>query len=203
MSHLKFSGYCLIVGGLLLFIGNAIFSPMMPTDGTTADLMGSSAFVWRLGTNALTVFLLMIGTTGIFKYQSTNSGVFGAIALSLAFAGSAFMFAHEWGQTFYMHTFAALSPEALNAVDGSNPTMFLIEIGLSLGFFSLGWILFCISILTANVLPRLGPILVLSGFVAIPILSAAISDPIWGGILGSILLSSGLVHMGLTIARKA
>ena len=201
MTHLKFSGFCLILGGLLLFVGNAIFSPMMPTDGTTADLMGSSAFVWRLGTNALTVFLLMIGTTGIFKYQAEKPGVFGAIAFGLAFAGSAFMFAHEWGQTFYMHTFAALSPDALNAVDGTNPSMFLIEVALSLGFFSLGWILFSISILTAKVLPRIGPILVLSGFVAIPMLSAAISDPIWGGILGSILLSSGLVHMGLTIRK--
>ena len=202
MTHLKFSGYCLVLGGLLLFLGNAIFSPMLPIDGEASDIMGSTAFVWRLGINALTVFLLMIGSTGIYKNQVNETGMFGALAFALAFAGSAFMFAHEWGQVFYMHTFAALSPEALNAVDGSNPSLFLIEIGLSLGGFALGWILFSISTWMAGAIPRIGPILVLSGFVAIPIISAVLSDPVWGGILGSIPLGGGLTHMGLTLVKK-
>lgn len=203
MNHLRLSGYSLILGGLLLFLGNAIFSPMLPIDGEASDIMGSTAFVWRLGTNALTVFLLMIGTTGIYKNQVEQTGAFGALAFALAFTGSAFMFAHEWGQVFYMHTFAALSPDALNALDGSNPKMFLIEIGFALGGFAIGWILFSISTLMAAAIPRLGPTLVLSGFIAIPILSAVLSSPIWGGILGSILLGGGLAHMGSALVKKA
>ena len=201
MTQLKFSGYCLILGGVLLFLGNAIFSPMLPVDGETSDIMASTAFARRLGTNALTVFLLMIGTTGIFKYQSHQSGVFGAIAFAMAFAGSAFMFAHEWGQVFYMHSFAITEPQALNAMDAANPVPLLIEVGLALGFFAIGWILFCVSILTAKVLPKTGPILVLSGFAAIPVFSAILSDPIWGGVGGSVILGAGLAHMGRTISR--
>ena len=199
MTHFKLAGYCMLLGGALLILGNALFSPLLPLEGAASDAVGSNAFVWRLGTNAATVFLLMIGTTGVYRYQAEQSGAFGAAAFGIVFCGCAFMFAHEWGQVFFMHSLAAANPEAFNALDGSSPTMFLIELGLSLGGFTLGWIIFSISVLTAKALPRRGPILVLSGFVAIPILSAVLSSPVWGGILGSIPLGGGLMLMGMPL----
>lgn len=203
MTIAKVSGYGLLLGGFLLFLGNAVFTPLLPVGGQASETVGSTVFAWRLGTNALTVFLLMVGSTGVYRHQADKAGIFGALAFVLAFLGSAFMFAHEWGQVFYMHTLAAANPEAFDALDGSTPAMFLVEIGLSLGVFSIGWILFAISTLMARVLPRLGPALVLAGFVAIPILSALLSSPVWGGILGSILLGGGLMHTGFWIVRKA
>ena len=202
MNHLKISGYCMLLGGALLFLGNLVFSPLVPFEGSAADAAGSSSFVWRLGANALTVFLLIVGSTGVYKYQAKSAGMFGALAFALVFAGSVFMFAHEWGQIFFIHPVAAAYPETFNALDGSNPTFFLVEIGFSLGGFSLGWIVFSVSALMAKALPRLGPLLVLAGFLAIPLLSAGLASPVWGGILGSLVLGSGLMLMGSPLLKE-
>lgn len=191
----------MLFGGALMILGNAVFSPMVPFEGTAAEAAGSMAFVWRLATNAMAVFLLMIGSTGIYKLQAKQGGMFGDAAFAIVFSGSAFMFAHEWGQVFFIHTMAAANPEEFNALDGSSPAMFLIELGFSLGGFALGWILFSISALMANTLPRRGPILVLSGFVAVPGFSAVLSSPIWGGIFGSLFLGGGLMLMGWPLLK--
>lgn len=201
MTPLKVTGYCMIVGGCLLFLGNAIFSPMLPIEEQASTIVGSAAFVWRLAINALTVFLLMTGSIGLYSCHRGKRGLFHALAFGTAFVGSACMFAHEWGQAFYMHAMAVANPVAFDALDGASPTPLLIELGLALGGFSLGWIAFSIAMLRAKVLPRRGPVLVLSGFVAVPVLSAALASPIWGGVFGSVILGGGMALLGIDLLK--
>ena len=72
---------------------------------------------------------------------------------------------------------------------------FDIEALIVITIFTLGWISFAASMLVARVFRRLGPALIVTGFFAIPLLSAATS-PIWGGALGNAVLGSGFILLG-------
>ena len=52
-----------------------------------------------------------------------------------------------------------------------------------------------IAVAAGGVYARRGPILVIAGFFAIPILSAALPD-VWGPILGNAVLGSGWIVLG-------
>jgi len=203
MNHQTFSGFSTAGGGVLVIIVNAVFTPLLPTDLPFPEMMASSAFVWRLSLAALSVFLLMVGSFGLFKYQSGATGKFGTIAFGLAFLGSAFVFAHEWGQIFYIHNMAVLAPEGLVTMgEAEGLTMSGIEAIIGLGTFVLGWIAFAISMLVAKVFPRLGPALVIAGFFAIPLFSTVFSDNL-GGALGNAVLGSGFIILGRELIKNA
>ena len=64
MKHSFWSGIAIVSGGALMILVNVVFSPLLPTDLSSPEMMASSAFLWRLSLAALTVFLLMVGSPG-------------------------------------------------------------------------------------------------------------------------------------------
>ena len=197
------SGLALMSGGALLIIVNAVFTPMLDTTIPFPEMMASKVFLWRLSFAALAVFLLMVSCPGIHKHQVEHSGLSGKITFGLAFLGCAFVFAHEWGQVFFIHSIALAAPDALLAIeDTPGINAYDLEVIIGLATFTLGWISFAISMLLANVFARPGPLLVIAGFFAIPLLSAVFS-PVWGGVLGNAVLGSGFILLGreLTATR--
>ena len=202
MNHLRFSGWCMIVGGAGLFLSNALFNPFMPS-GTSPEVMGSLPFLGRLSFAAVTVFCLMVGATGVHKYQSHQTKWFGAATFGLTFVGSALVFAHEWNQVFVMHTMALAAPDAMLAVDaipGFN--LFAIEGVTAVIAFSLGWILFSMSMLVARVFPWTGPAVVLIGYIGNPLLQV-VMNPLFGGIIGTGVIGLGYAMLGLTLVKNS
>jgi len=202
MKSFSLSGLAIVIGGALLIIVNAVFTPMLDTSVPFPEMMASDAYLWRLSLAAVSVFLLMVGSPGIHAHQSSQSGLFGKISFSLTFLGCAFLFAHEWGQVFYVHSIALAAPDALQAMeDAPGMNAFDLEAMIALVTFTLGWILFSVSMLLAKVFARIGPVLVVAGFFAIPLLSALIS-PVWGGALGNAVLGSGFILLGRELMKK-
>ena len=199
---MKLSGIAIAGGGVLLIFVNAVLTPMLPLNVPFTEIMASDAFVWRLSIASLTVFLFMVGSPGLHTYQASASGLFGKVAFILTFLGCAFLFAHEWGQVFFVHSIAVAAPDALQAMeDAEGLNLYDLEAMLALSFFALGWLAFAVSMLVAKVFSRLGPALVIAGFFAVPILTAATSV-IVGGALGNAVLGAGFILLGRDLIRN-
>lgn len=202
MNSFRLSGLAVAIGGLSLIIVNVVFTPMLATDVPFPEMMASKTYLWRLSLAAMTVFLLMIGSAGLHSYQGSRSGVFGKIAFAITFLGCAFLFAHEWAQVFFVHSIAVAAPDALQAMeDAEGINAFDIEAIIAIIAFTLGWISFAASMLVAGVFARLGPALIIAGFFAIPLISAATS-PTWGGALGNAILGSGFFLLGRELFKS-
>jgi hypothetical protein len=202
MYSFKLSGIAVAAGGVSLIIVNAIFTPMLALDVPFTEMMASKTYLWRLSLAALTVFLFMIGSPGIYAYQTGRSGLFGKIAFGLTFLGCALLFAHEWAQVFFMHSMAVVAPDALQAMeDAEGMSIFDLEGLIVVVTFTLGWIAFAASMLVANVFARLGPALVIAGFFAIPLLTAVTSLKL-GGALGNAVLGTGFILLGRELIKN-
>ena len=196
MNAYRLSGIAILTGGVTLIFVNAVLTPMLATDVPFPEMMASNTYLWRLSLAAVTVFLFMIGSPGLHAYQGGRSGLFGKVAFSLTFLGCAFLFAHEWAQVFFVHSIAVAAPDALQAMeDAEGMNAFDIEALIAIVTFTIGWISFAASMLASKVFARLGPVLIVAGFFAIPLLSAATS-PIWGGALGNAVLGVGFILLG-------
>lgn len=203
MESKRLSGLAIVLGGALLIVVNAVFTPMLDTTVPFPQMMASDVFLWRLSLASLTMFLLMVGTPGVYAAQSGGTGLFGKLAFGLVFVGCAVLFAHEWGQVFFIHSMALAAPDALQAMeDAPGMNAYDLEAIIALVTFTLGWILFAVSMLLARVYKPTGPILIIAGFFAIPLLSALIS-PIWGGVLGNAVLGSGFILLGRELLNKS
>ncbi len=202
MNSFRLSGIAIAAGGVSLSIVNAVFTPMLALDAPFTEMMASKAYLWRLSLAALTAFLLMIGSPGLYSYQTDRSGLFGKIAFGLTFLGCAVIFAHEWAQVFFMHNMAVVAPDALQAMeDVEGMSIFDIEGLIVLITFTVGWIAFAASMLVAKVFARLGPALILAGFFAIPLITAVTSIK-WGGALGNAVLGSGFILLGRELFKS-
>ncbi len=202
MNSFSLSGAAIAAGGVCLIVVNTVFTPMLDLDVPFAEMMASKAYLWRLSLAALTVFLLMIGSPGLHAYQSSRSGSFGRVAFGLTFLGCALLFAHEWAQVFFMHGMAVVAPDALQAMEDAEGTSMLDLEGLIvIVTFTLGWIAFAASMLVARVFARPGPVLVIAGFFAIPLLTAVTSLKL-GGALGNAVLGSGFVLLGRELLKN-
>jgi len=203
MMSLKLSGIATAAGGASLIFVNAVLTPMLPQDVPFTEMMASNAYVWRLSAASMTVFLFLIGSPGLHAYQAGHSRVFGRVAFGLAFLGCALLFAHEWGQVFFVHSMAVAAPEGLQAMeDAIGLNLYDLEAMIVILAFTLGWIAFAASMLVARVFSRLGPALVIAGFFAIPLLTVATSSPILGGALGNAVLGAGFILLGRELVNN-
>lgn len=130
-----------------------------------------------------------------------EQGWFAGIAFKGAFLGSVFLLAHEWTQVFYVHDVAGIAPDALAALEGRDG-MGVSDIGtlISLFFFTFGWLAFAAAMLRSGGFNKFGPILIIVGFFAMPMLSAALPQ-MWGLIVGNAILSAGWLSVGRDLFR--
>lgn len=190
---MKWFGAALAVGGALNILVNTVLTPMIGLDGDFVEVASSSLFFWRQGMSCDAAFFLMLGAIGIYRHQSGRAGRMGDIPFGLTFLGCVALFAHEWGQVFYVHPLARASAEGLRALeDAGDMTLYDIGALSALATFTLGWMLFAVSMLRAGVLGRAGPILLLAGFVTVPVMGGAVSE-VWGLVVGNVVLGLGWI----------
>ena len=205
MEHLAWSGIALAAGGTITLLVNAGLTPFLQTDAPHPETVASSVFLWRQSLSALAAVLLLAGSIGLYLRHADQTGRFGAIAFMSAFVGSALLLANEWCQIFFVRGLALKAPDVLEELDAAKgPSLFDIGAMIALTTFTLGWIMFSVSMLLGGVYARRGPILVIAGFFAIPILSAALPG-VWGPILGNTVLGSGWIVLGyeLLVGEKS
>ena len=218
MTQTKLAGTGLLVAGVLVIASHLMFgAASVPTEGPLSGVLTHFAnaainqslsieaatyaptYIYMLGANALIAFLMMVGVTGIPNYDPFQSGAFKTAAFALAFSGSAFFFAHAWGHAFFMHAMADAGPQSFDAMSAADTPLLLIETLIAFGLFALGWILFCFAIIGSRALSPIGPILVIAGLLAAPLLSSVSGLPVSGGLVSSGCVGLGLVLMGLQV----
>ncbi len=193
---LPVSSVSMILAAILLIVINIVLTPFFDTSMYYSETATTALFVLRQSLSALTALLLSIGIIGLYLRGSDSGGFFGLATFLLAFSGSVFLFAHEWNQIFFVSELASVSPEILSEIN--NSTKSDIAALLSLVTFSLGYILFCIWLIRSKVYSRIAPILVISGFFAIPLFSLLFGETI-GAILGNLILGLGFLLIGMEL----
>jgi hypothetical protein len=202
MRNVSKSGIALIFGGLLVLIVNAVITPFLPSGDSFAATAASPVFLLRQILSAFAAFSLLAGSVGLFLHRSDRFGRVGMCTFGLAFLGSALLLAHEWGQIFIVHDLALHEPKALEALeDVAGATFSDIGAMIAVVTFAVGWIAFSVSILIFGAYVRLGPVLLLIGFFATPMLAAAL-PPMLGLGLGNAILASGWFFLGHELYRS-
>jgi hypothetical protein len=202
LKHLPGCGIAVVAGGALTLLINAGLSPFIEAGAPFSETAASSVFFWRQVLSALVAALLLIGSVGLHLRQAGRAGRYGMISFIMAFLGSAILLAQEWNQVFFVHELARRAPDmfwTMESAEGAN----LFDIGamIALAMFTLGWIAFSISMLRAGVYSKRGPILVIAGFFAVPILAAALPD-VLGMIIGNAVLGCGWILLGFELHKN-
>ncbi|MCF7559487.1 hypothetical protein L3X39_02470 [Sabulilitoribacter multivorans] len=200
----RYSGVSLILGGLFFAIPNTVILPFVDFEAPFSELLTSTPFFYRMIFAALTVAFLLFGSIGVYLNHSHIERVrkFRQTTFILAFFGSAFMFANEWHQIFVLPEIAILSPDMVDKLGSSVQTgSYAIGAMIALATFSFGWILFSISLLVSKKLKRIGPALVIVGFLIIPLISG-IFTPVIGGIVGGVILGIGFSLIGIELLKS-
>ncbi len=182
---IRWGGLATMLGGALLTIAN-LMGPFIVDFDNLSGSTATSAYAFHHGLLMLATLLLLAGIPGLHARQSEAAGRLGWAGFLVAFVGTALLMAHFWGQTFIAPVLAATAPELID-----QPTPLLMaEIMLSFLLFTLGWVLFGVSMLRARVYPRAAAGLLIVGSLI----------PMIGRIAGSALvLGVALIWLGYAL----
>ncbi|WAT18148.1 hypothetical protein OZN62_00795 [Aurantiacibacter sp. MUD11] len=193
----------LTAAGALGVVTHLVFSPQLDPGTSFGVFAASEAFFWRLSLAIGVTFLLLCGLAAQFRSLFDRMGRWGKATLMLAFAGTAVTFAHEWGQIFFLREVALVAPQALDTLeDQAGFNLFDLESAIAASLFMLGWVAFVIALWRSRVVARRGPLLVLAGFVLIPVLTLALPG-LWGAALGNAVLCAGWMVLGYDLTGVA
>lgn len=195
-------GVALALAGVTTFAINAGLTPWLRAEAPFAESAASTIFLWRQGLSAVVAVLLLFGAIGVHLRQAGRSGRFGGFAFLAATVGSALLLAQEWNQVFFVRDLALRAPDLLNELD-EQEGLSLSDLGSLLSFaaFSLGWIALAASALRSGAISRRGPVLVIAGFFATPMLGAALPG-VLGVVVGNGVLGSGWFLMGRDLRAR-
>jgi len=105
----------------------------------------------------LSTALVLLGLVGLYTSQSRAVGILGLVGFLVAFLGTVMLVGGLWFELFVTPNLAAQAPVLVEADLGS--------LGFTLTFFlgAVGWVLFGVATLRANVYPRWAAVLLIVG----------------------------------------
>jgi len=105
----------------------------------------------------LSTALVLLGLVGLYTSQSRAVGNLGLVGFLVAFLGTVMLVGGLWFELFVTPNLAAQAPVLVEADLGS--------LGFTLTFFlgAVGWVLFGVATLRANVYPRWAAVLLIVG----------------------------------------
>lgn len=205
---IRWSGLAALVGGALLVIAEVaefvFFSgqPASVAAGTGAWIIVQPLYL------AVTV-LISLGLVGLYAHQAEQAGSLGLIAFLVAFIGTVLVSGLQWSAAFIVPWLARAAPEvAQELLDTEAPGVAAAGYILSFALLALGWLLFGLASLRAEVLPRGAAILLMVGAVLlflILLLEAPGSGVVFGAALAWVgyALWSGTGEPALTTEAVA
>jgi hypothetical protein len=154
-------------------------------------------------------FLLLLTLIALYSRQASRAGRFGLVAFVVAFTGTAFFFATIWGFFILAPGLATAAPQVLDSTvafmgsTGTQPSILPGLVGLLLPFalITVGWLLFVLASLRANVFPRLAFVLIVIGLPVRFLGLSLVADMLFGA--GLVWLGSALWSNNATAARSA
>ncbi len=182
---IRWGGPATMLGGALLTIAN-LMSPFIVDFDNLSGSTATGAYAFHHGLLMLATLLLLGGIPGLHARQSEIAGRLGWAGFLVSLVGTAMLMAHFWGQTFIAPAVAATAP---SLIDRPTPLL-MAEIMLSFLPFTLGWVLFGVSMLRAGAYPRAAAALLIVGSLI----------PMIGRIAGSaLILGLALTWLGYAL----
>jgi hypothetical protein len=191
---IRLSGLAAVAAGVLLLIGDLLAFATEPENLSEWATAPSYVFVWLLF--LLGAVLLLVGLVGLYVRQSEAAGVLGFVGFLIAFLGTALALGTVWAQLFVAPSLATEAPGVLD----NEPTGMLAA-GFMITFmivFPLGWLLFGIATLRAQVYPRAPAIVLIAGSVI-----TFLPLPLTGLVLDVAVAWLGLTLMSGQVAAQA
>jgi hypothetical protein len=186
-------GMALMVGGLLLILLNAVFTPMMPVEDGEEVMRTSWPYLVRLSLAIVSAMALVLGVVGVRLAMGEKAGVFDKVAFWVAFLGNCLLIGLEWSNVFVLRPVAQVAPEVLESLDAA--PLLGIGFGTGAGLFGLGWILLSISVWRRRLGTRWAPALIVGGLVVAGVLGATPLGAT-GMIIGSVVMGAGMAWLG-------
>jgi hypothetical protein len=158
---ISLSGLAAVAAGVLLTIGDLLIFATETENLSEWARTTPYVFAWLL--YLLGGVLLLTGLVGLYVRQSEAAGILGFVGFLVAFSGTVLALGAVWGQLFVAPFLAVQAPGALD----TEPTGTL-AVGFTLTLliiFPLGWLLFGVATLRAQVYPRAAAILLIIGAV--------------------------------------
>jgi hypothetical protein len=159
---LRLAGLVSVAAGVLLVVTQLLFSlSLVVVDGGDPVRHARSPLI---GVNALltllAVSLLLLGLVGLYARQAAASGTLGLVGFLVAFLGTILLAGVWWLEAFAVPYAAEQAP----ALVAATPTgRLLAGRTMSFGVFALGWVLFGLASVRAQVFPRDAAILLIIG----------------------------------------
>jgi hypothetical protein len=198
-SLIRWSGVALIVGAVL---GLAyLFHPLEPSLST----MQYPSWLYAHALTGLGFLLIVPGLVGLYLFLGDGSGILGLLAYFLASIGSAITAGLLLLIEATLLPVAASNPALATLADPTSPAYNgSLALPLLMGgslVFLVGYVLLGIAMLRARTFPRFAAYLIIVGGVlfALPVPPA----PVIVNIVGTVLLSGGLISVGYTLLSDA
>jgi hypothetical protein len=154
---IRWSGLAAMVAAALLVVGDLLNLTAFGPEPLSKEAQTGS-YLFQQALYLLGVMLLLVGLVGLYAWQSQGAGALGLVGFLVAFAGTVLLAGFLWASTFIAPALATEAPEILDA--GPPPGFFL-----ALMTCAVGWLLFGIAALRAQVYPRRATILLIVGAV--------------------------------------
>jgi hypothetical protein len=166
---IRFGGLAALLAGALFIIYDLLSLSLASADPSETAATGSYAFYEAL--HLIGGVLLLGGLVGLYTGQSHSAGTLGVVvAFLVAFTGTALVVGAIWALAFVAPSVASAAPGLLNV-----PPAGALGVGFMLSFVlgGLGWLLFGVATLRAQVYPRAAAVLLMVGavltFVPVPL----------------------------------
>lgn len=189
----RWSGIACILAGLLMALATLVHPSRETPEIILEQELRLVAAHWL---STFSFGFLLLGLPGLYAAQSERAGRLGLVSFLMVFFGTLF-FAVSNNSGFIAPVLAAQAPAMLDAINVYPPVVALNGL-LAVGFF-LGFILFGIATLRAQVLPPRSGILMAIGspLLLIGSLGLLVFEALWiVAILGALVLCLGLAWAG-------
>jgi hypothetical protein len=178
------------VGGVLLIVSDVLNAALFPAEpGSEVMATDASWFIVQL-LSLVALLVIALGLVGLYARQAQEARTLGIIAFLVAFSGTLMAFGLLWSETFLGPFLAEEAPAVLDAEPAGTVAAGAI---LSLMLFALGWLLFGLASLRAQVHPRGAAMLLMVGAVLFFVL-AVLELPLW-----TVVHSAAVAWMGYTL----
>lgn len=187
---MRWSGLAALVGSVLLIASDLLNAALFPAE-PGSDLIATNAswFIVQILV-LLALVLIALGLVGLYARQAQETGTLGLVAYLVAFSGTLMAFGMLWGEPFLGPFLAEEAPAVLDAEPTGTVAAGVV---LSVMLSALGWLLFGLASLRAQVLPRGAALLLIVGAVLFFVLTM-LELPLW-----SVVQSAAVAWMGYTL----
>lgn len=150
---IRWGGMALLLGGVMWFMQKISWTLLIGDLDPRAYPQPTATVLWGMG--LISALLILLGLPALYARQARQAGRLGFAAFVAVFIGMALVTSNAYFGVFLQAGLVDLIISAEGAgITVEEPVAAGIGFFVSLVLYTLGWLLFALSLLRANILPR-------------------------------------------------